>query len=65
MVTASLINRLSQAVDLIERRRQQNRPWKVVTVRYGPDEDQDAARDRHFAAHPEDQDADVVIVWPE
>jgi hypothetical protein len=62
MVTASLINRLSQAVDLIERRRQQNRPWKVVTVRYGPDEDQDAARDRHFAAHPEDRGANIVIL---
>ena len=24
-------------------------------------EDPDAARDRHFAAHPEDRDADVVI----
>jgi hypothetical protein len=60
-----LINRLSQAVDQIEKRRQQNRPWKVVHVRCGFHEDQDAARDRHFAAHPEDQDADVVIVWPE
>jgi hypothetical protein len=65
MVTASLINRLSHAVDEIEKRLQRNRPWKVVKVRYGPDEDQDAARDRHFAAHPEDQDADVVIFWPE
>ena len=25
------------------------------------DEDPDAALDRHFAAHPEDQDANVVI----
>jgi hypothetical protein len=61
MVNASFINRLSHAVDLIERRRQQNRPWKVVTVRRGLKEDPDAARDRHFAAHPEDRDADVVI----
>ena len=61
MVNASLISRLSHAVDLIERRSQQNRPWKVVTVRRGLKEDPDAALDRHFAAHPEDQDANVVI----
>ena len=61
MVTASLINRLSQAVDQIEERRNLNRPWKVVTVRRGLKEDSDAALDRHFAAHPEDQDANVVI----
>jgi hypothetical protein len=61
MVTASLINRLSQAVDQIEKRIQQNRPLKVVTVRYGRGEDRDAAQERHFAAHPEDADADVVI----
>ena len=61
MVTASLINRLSHAVDLIEQRIQQNRPWKVVSVRRGYEEDPDAALDRHFAAHPEDQGADVVI----
>ena len=39
MVTASLISRLSQAVDQIEKRRKQNRPWKVVTVRRGYNED--------------------------
>ena len=61
MVNASLISRLSHAVDLIEQRSKQNRPWKVVTVRRGLDEDRDAARDRHFAAHPEDRDANVVI----
>ena len=61
MVNASLISRLSHAVDLIEQRSKQNRPWKVVTVRRGLDEDGDAALDRHFAAHPEDQDANVVI----
>jgi hypothetical protein len=38
-----------------------NRPWKVVTVRRGYKEDPDVARERHYAAHPEDQDADVVI----
>ena len=64
MVNASLISRLYHAVDLIEKRRQQNRPLKVVTVRRGLEEDPDAARDRHFAAHPEDQDADVVIFHP-
>ena len=61
MVTASFINRLSHAVDLIENQSQPGRPWKVVQVRRGYDEDPDAARDRHYAAHPEDRDADVVI----
>ena len=61
MVTASFISRLSRAVDLIEKRMQQNRPFKVVTVCYCRGEDRNAAKDRHFAAHPEDRDADVVI----
>ena len=61
MVNASLISRLSHAIDLIEQRSQQNRPWKVVTVRRGLKEDPDAALDRHFAAHPEDRGANVVI----
>ena len=61
MVTASFISRLSRAVDLIEQRSQQNRPWKVVKVRRGFREDPDAAKARHFAAHPEDRDANIVI----
>ena len=61
MVNASLISRLSHAVDVIEQRSQQNRPWKVVTVRRGLHEDGNAACDRHFALHPEDRDANVVI----
>ena len=61
MVTASFISRLSRAVDLIEQRMQRKHRFKVVTVRYRRDEDRNAAKDRHFAAHPEDQDADVVI----
>jgi hypothetical protein len=61
MVNASLINRLSQAVDQIEKRSQQNRPWKVVKVRRGFEEDPDAALDRHYAAHPEDRGANIVI----
>jgi hypothetical protein len=61
MVNASLISRLSHAVDLIEKRSQQNRPWKVVTVRRSFKEDPDAAVDRHFAAHPEDRGADIVL----
>jgi hypothetical protein len=61
MVNASLISRLSHAVDVIESRSQQNRPWKVVTVRRGLKEDPDAALDRHFAAHPEDRGANIVI----
>jgi len=61
MVNASLISRLSHAVDLIEKRSQQNRPWKVVTVRRGLKEDPGSAKDRHFAAHPEDRGADIVL----
>ena len=61
MVTASLINRLSHAVDEIEQRSQQNRPWKIVTVRRAYGEDGNVAEARHFAAHPEDRDANVVI----
>ena len=60
MVNASLISWLSHAIDLIETRRQQSRPWKVVEVFRGKD-DPDAALDRHFAAHPEDRDANIVI----
>ena len=60
MVTTSFINRLSQAVDRIESQ-SQPRPWKVVTVLRGYHEDPDAALDRHYAAHPEDRDADVLI----
>ena len=37
------------------------RPQKVVTIRCYRDEDGDAARDRHFAAHPEDRDATIVV----
>ena len=61
MVTASLISRLSQAVDQLEQRMQQNRPSKVVKVRCGLNEDPDVALDRHFAVHPEDRDANIVI----
>ena len=61
MVNASFISRLSRAVDLIENRSQRNRPLKVVTVRRGYKEDPDAALDRHYAAHPEDRGANVVI----
>ena len=61
MVTASLISRLSQAVDLIEQRSSRTVRSKVVKVRRGLEEDPDAALDRHFAAHPEDRDANIVI----
>ena len=60
MVTASYINRLSRAIDEIEKR-SQPRPWKVVTVRRAYDEDPDAALELHFAVHPEDRDANIVI----
>ena len=61
MVTTSFISRLSQAVDQIENRLKQNRLKKFVTIRCRRDEDTDAARDRHFAAHPEDRDATTVV----
>jgi len=61
MVNASLISRLSHAVDEIEKRSQQNRPWKIVTVRRGFREDGNVALDRHFSAHPEDQGTNVVL----
>lgn len=60
MVTASYINRLSQAVDRIESWGQP-RPGKVVTVPRCYHEDPDAALDRHYTIHPEDRGADVVI----
>jgi hypothetical protein len=62
MVNASLISRLSQAVDQIENRLKPNRPWKVVMVRCDRGEDRDAAIDRHLAAHPQDRGAKVVVV---
>ena len=61
MVNASLISRLSHAVDLIEQRGQQNRSWKIVKVRRGWHEDGDVAQARHFAAHPEDRGANIVL----
>jgi hypothetical protein len=61
MVNASLISRLSHAVDLIEKRSKQNRPFKVVSVRRGWKEDGNVAIDRHLAAHPEDSDANVML----
>ena len=60
MVTATFINRLSHAIDLLEQQTQQ-KPWKVVKVRRGWQEHGDVAIDRHLAAHPEDRDADVMI----
>jgi hypothetical protein len=61
MVTSSIINRLSHAIDQLEKRSQPPRPFKVVTIRRGWNEEPDVARDRHFASHPEDLDADVGI----
>ena len=62
MATASLISRLSQAVAQIEKRLKRDRPWKVVEVHRRREEDQDAALDRHYAAHPEDRGANIVIL---
>ena len=60
MVTVSFINRLSQTVDRIESQ-SQPRPWKVVQIYCGYDEDMDAACARHYATHPEDRGADVIL----
>ena len=60
MVNVSFLNRLSRAVDEIESR-SEPRPWKVVQIYCGYGEDMDVARARHYATHPEDRDADVVI----
>jgi hypothetical protein len=61
MVNASFTSRLSQAVEQIEKRLRHNRRWKVVEIRRGLQEDPDTALERHYAAHPEDRDADVGI----
>ena len=61
MVTSSIINRLSHAIDQIEKRSQPARPFKVVKIRRGWNEDPNVAAARHYAAHPEDRDADVGI----
>ena len=38
------------------------RPPKVAVIKgYRDGEDRDAARDRHFAAHPEDRGATLVV----
>ena len=38
------------------------RPPKVAVIKdYRDGEDMDAARDRHFAAHPEDRGATLVV----
>ncbi|MGY8663140.1 hypothetical protein Q3C01_12320 [Bradyrhizobium sp. UFLA05-109] len=60
MVTVSTINRLFRAVEQIEGW-SHRRPFKVVKVRRGIHEDPEVARDRHYALHPEDRDADVAI----
>jgi hypothetical protein len=60
----TLKNRLSK----LEASISPSRPYKVVTIQCcrddeddEDDEDRNAARDRHFAAHPEDRDANLVV----
>jgi hypothetical protein len=60
MVATSTITGLCRAVEQIEGW-SHRRPFKVVKVRRGFCEDPDVARDRHYAVHPDDRDADVVI----
>ena len=61
MVNASLISRLSQAVDLIEQRSKQNRPLEDREGSLWLSRGRGVARARHFAAHPEDRGANIVI----
>ena len=60
MIARNLETRIFK-LEVSRRRLQQNRPQKVVTIRCCRDEDMDAARDRHFAAHPEDRGATLVV----
>ena len=60
MIARKLETRIVK-LEVRRRRLQQNRPLKVVTVRRSREEDPDAALDRHFAAHPEDRGANIVI----
>jgi hypothetical protein len=54
----TLERRLSKLEALIS----PSRPQKIVTIEgYRDGEDMDAAQDRHFAAHPEDRDATLVV----
>jgi hypothetical protein len=53
----TLKNRLSK----LEASISPSRPQKFVTIRCFRDEDGDVAKDRHFAAHPEDRDANLVV----
>lgn len=61
MVTASFINRLSHAIDVIEMRTHEGKPYKIVKIRHRYDEDPHSARERHYASHPEDRGAEVVL----
>ena len=61
LLNQDFISRLSHAVDEIEKRSQQVRPWKIVTVRRGLHEERECSADRHFAAHPEDRGANIVL----
>ena len=56
-----MIRRLSQAVDEVEIRLKPSRAWKVVNVPRGWEEDPNTALERHYAAHPEDRGANIVI----
>ena len=55
----TLERRLSKLEELIS---PEVRPPKVVTIQgYRDGEDMDAAKERHFAAHPEDRGASLVV----
>jgi hypothetical protein len=67
MATRAQIVRLTQRIDTIATRKVALRPRKVVQI-IVKGEGNDAARERHYRAHPEDRGADfeifLVIVRP-
>ena len=68
MPTRAQIVRLSQRIDTLAARKVALRPRKVIQIKVDGDECKDAARERHYRAHPEDRGADfeilLVIVHP-
>ena len=67
MATRAQIVRLTQRIDTIAARKVKSWPGKVVLIKVNG-ESNDAARERHYRAHPEDRGADfeifLVIVQP-
>ena len=60
MATRAQIVRLTQRIDTIAARKVKSWPGKVVLIKVNG-ESNDAARERHYRAHPEDCGADFEI----